>query len=169
MSYPPNWSSTPTFQQGYFNTYPYLSPGSAQAFHGPVQPPVAVDTSTSETESEQTSGYSYFVKMINPKKKSDFVVRMWHDEHSQFKSPAELKIKLLDTFPEDISNTQDFQVGYFEPPGSTKRRILSNRDIVAMYTTFKPGSKINLWCDRKINSGDEEENEKEKEKEIFAN
>ena len=116
-------------------TYLSLSPGSprsAQAFHGPVQPPVAVDTSTSETESEQTSGYSYFVKMINPKKKSDFVVRMWHDEHSQFKSPAELKIKLLDTFPEDISNTQDFQVGYFEPPGSTKRWISSNRDIVAM-------------------------------------
>ena len=123
-----------------------------------------VDTSTSETESEQTSGYSYFVKMINPKKKSDFVVRMWHDEHSQFKSPAELKIKLLDTFPEDISNTQDFQVGYFEPPGSTKRWISSNRDIVAMYTTFKPGSKINLWCDRKINSGDEEENDQPRKK-----
>ena len=54
------------------HTYPYLSPGSAQAsmavYTGPVQPPVAVDTSSSETESEQTNGYSYFVKMINHKK-----------------------------------------------------------------------------------------------------
>ena len=39
-----------------------------------------------------------------------------------------LRLNFLDTFPEDISNTQDFQVGYFEPPGSTKRWILSNRD-----------------------------------------
>ena len=49
-----------------------------------------------------------YVRLINPKRKSDFVVRMWHDEHSKFKSPAELKIKLLDAFPSDIPSTENF-------------------------------------------------------------
>ena len=73
---------------------------------------------------------------------------MWHDEHSKFKSPAELKIKLIDAFPNDISFTENFQVGYLEPPSNTKRWIVDKRDLTIMYDKFIRDTKITLWCDR---------------------
>ena len=110
---------------------------------------------------EDCAKYDYYVRLINPKKKSDFIVRMWHDEHSQFKSPGELKIELLDTFPGDIPTTENFQVGYFEPPCNTKRWIVDKRDLTVMYDKFLPDSTITLWCDRSKQDDSVEVAEKE--------
>lgn len=133
MAYNPG-GDWPTFQQGYF-TYPYV-PGQNPATQ---LPPTGT---TLETEN-----YSYYFRLINSKKKKDYIVKMWHDEHSKFKSLAELKIKLMDTFPMDLPASANFQLGYLEPPGSTKRWLVDQRDLKVMYDVFKPGSKINLWSE----------------------
>lgn len=140
----------PTFQQGYF-TYPTTS-----STHIP-------------TTGNLSGGYSVPVdedRIVNPKKKSDFLVRTWHDEHLQFKSPAELKIKLIDAFPNEVSTNSNFQVGYFEPPANTKRWIMDKRDLLVMYHTFNSGSKINLWCEGRAASIGEEEMPKRKKKKV---
>jgi hypothetical protein len=141
------WPHGLSFQQGYFNYPPgdYFSTeasGIPSHQEDPASPPASSD--------ESAPTYSYYVRMINPKKKSDYLVRTWHDETGQFKSPAELKLKLIDSFPNDVSSASNFQIGYFEPPGNTtKRWIVEKRDLSTMYSLFSDGSKLNLWCDRK--------------------
>lgn len=93
--------------------------------------------------------YTHYVKIINPKKKSDYIVRMWHSAKHAFKSPSELKKSLMDSFPAEVPSTTNFQVGYLEPPNNSKRWLVEERDFVAMYETSEPGSKITLWCDAK--------------------
>ena len=91
--------------------------------------------------------YTYYVKII--KKKSDYVVRMWHSIKHRFKSPEEIKLGLIESFPSEVPSTSTFQVGYLEPPSNTKRWLVEDRDLVAMYEYFESGAKINLWCDAK--------------------
>ena len=130
----------PTFQQGYF--YP---PSSSTYTPLPAASPELVTEcyTTEEAEAEEAEAdpnYVYYVRIINPKKKSDFMVRIWHDEHMQFKSPAEIKIKLLDAFLNEVSN---FQIGYFEPPGNTKRWIVDKRDVAfSQGILLKSGNKF---------------------------
>ena len=94
---------------------------------------------------EQGASYSYDVKIINPKKKSDFVVRRWHGVTEVIRSPAVLKVKLHESFPHDVPAGSNLQVGYLE--GNHKRWIFEERDLGVMYDSFEPGSKITLWCD----------------------
>jgi hypothetical protein len=94
--------------------------------------------------------------MINPKRKSEFVVRMWHDVTKKFNSPAALKLKLMDCFPADVPSTAAFQIGYFEPPSNVKRWIVEERDLKRMYSQYDVGSKINLWCDTKAKNEEKE-------------
>jgi len=107
-------------------------------------------------ESHPEPEYSYYVQMINPKKKSEFLVRMWHDVTHQFNSPAALKLKLMDCFPADVPSTATFQIGYFEPPNNTKRWIVEERDLKMMYSRYDPGSKVNLWCEAKAKNENDE-------------
>ena len=98
------------------------------------------------TPNAATSGaYTYHVKIINPKKKSDFVVRMWHGTSQLFQSATSLRSKLQESFPQDIPHTDDFQMGYIE--GNVKRWIFEDQDLQVMYKTFPMSSKITLWCD----------------------
>ena len=46
----------------------------------------------------QATGYSYKVKIINPLKKSDVVVRQLHRFNSKFDSLTALRVKLIDEF-----------------------------------------------------------------------
>lgn len=90
--------------------------------------------------------YSYLVKIINPNKKSEYVTRMWHHMHNCFDSPAILRMKLMDAFPEQVPSTPDFKIGYFERKGNAKRWIEEPEDLRAMYASSK-GEEITLWCD----------------------
>ena len=94
------------------------------------------------------SSYSYFVRMINAKKKSEYHVRIWHNVGEIFCSPTALKTKLMESFPDDLPTT-NFQVGYFEPPGNTKRWLIDERDLNSMYACIQSNgsSKVNLWCE----------------------
>ena len=110
----------------------------------PTSQPAHHEVSSQASATPEKETYLYYVRLINSKKKSDYVVRFWHDESCKFSSVAEVKIKLMDSFPDDVSTT-NIQLGYFEP---TKCWIMENRDLEVMYRNFKPGSKITLWCER---------------------
>ena len=103
----------------------------------------------SGSDSDEDSGsYDYLVKIINPKKKSDYIVRIWHGVSEAFKTPTVLREKLRKAFPHDIPSTTEFQIGYLE--GNTKRWVVEERDLRAMpchVHSFNDGSKITLWCD----------------------
>lgn len=96
-------------------------------------------------DKQQNKSYAYEVKIINPHKKSDYVVRRWHDETGIFTSPGLLKEKLRNSFPGDVSTRSDFKMGYMQ--GNHKSWIFEDRDLQSMYESLKSGSKILLWCD----------------------
>ena len=76
-------------------------------------------------------------------------MRMWHDIMVEsFVSVPKLKLALIESFPNDVPRVADFQVGYFE--SNTKRWLVDDKDLEVMYSHFESGDKINLWCDRKI-------------------
>ena len=112
----------PTFQQGYFS-YPHQSQNhdqpTAQQVHVQMSSPASAEISEEEN-------YTYYIRLIWSKKKSDFVVRLWHDEHCKFKS-------LADAFPNDIPTSSDIQLG---SPGNTKRWIVDKRDLRASYVYY---------------------------------
>ena len=88
--------------------------------------------------------------MINPNKKSDFVVLTWHQEHKRFESPKQLKLALIDSFPDHVPSHLEFQMGYFEGRSShSKRWIIGVNGINSMYKVFSDGEDITLWCDGK--------------------
>ena len=110
----------------------------------PSRPPQPQRESFPSCVNEQDKRYSYDVKIINPKKKSDFVVRRWHGMTEVIRSCAMLKVKLHESFPNDVPANSDLQVGYLE--GNQKRWIFEERDLDVMYDSCEPGSKITLWC-----------------------
>ena len=129
-------------------TYPGF-PGTQQVSGNLPATNTLLPTGSKEGHSTKAS-YSYFVRLINPKNKSDFVVRMCHDITGMIQSPTALKLKLMDSFPSDIPSTTDFQIGYFEPPSNTKRWIVDERDMKMMYSCYERGAKVNLWCEAKV-------------------
>lgn len=102
------------------------------------------------TAPEPEISFNYVVRIINPSKKSDFVVHTWHGVNSKFSSRQALKEKLIETFPEQLEASPDFKLGYFEKPGNSKRWIGTNEDLVGMYGCFHSNeSTITLWCEGK--------------------
>lgn len=94
--------------------------------------------------------YKYRVKVI-PKQKKDFIVISWHGVNEKFKTPLELKMKLLSTLSEHLPPTSEidlFEVGYMEGRRQTKRWIISGNDIAEMYKTAPNDHEI-LWRDGK--------------------
>ena len=53
--------------------------------------------------------------------------------------------KLGDNLPETIN----FSVGYFEGKQSKKRWLCCQEDLEAMYKNYKNSDKITLWCEGK--------------------
>ena len=105
---------------------------------------------TGEINREPTgtdSTYIYHLRIINPKKRSDYVTRTWHGVSSKFHTPSALRAQIQESFPDDVPSTTDFNVSYLE--GNTRHWIVVENDLLAMYSTFCPSSKINLCCDTK--------------------
>ena len=69
-----------------------------------------------------------------------------------FKTPTVLREKVCKVFPHDVPSTFEFQIGYLE--GNTKRWVVEEGDLRAMYNSFNDGSKITLWCDGRSQSAD---------------
>ena len=93
--------------------------------------------------------YSYRVKLINPTRKKDSIIRELRKFHGRFKSVMEMKIRLMDELEEHMPETTKFSLGYIEGRQSTKRWICCEDDLNAMYTAYAscPHKEILLWCD----------------------
>ena len=94
----------------------------------------------------------YRFKIINPDKRSDFIVRELHGFHSQFDSITGLKVKLMDQFSENVPPTTEFQVGYFTGKQSTKHWLMCQADLDQMNKTLKTSNGKMLWCDGRSDS-----------------
>lgn len=77
-------------------------------------------------------------------------MRSWHDaSNEKFTCPNTLKARLVESFPDDLSDDLNFQVGYYMGKNGAKRWIIEPRDLESMYSAFKKGTEIHLWCEGK--------------------
>lgn len=137
-------------------SFPWFSPVFYQGHGSPVfYPPPhtsrvseTIDVSVSEETAQATKPkeFTYVVKIINPKKKSKFIVRTWHEASGMaFLTPDNIKECLQNSFPEQVPSGLDFEVGYFH--GTSKQWLCNGKDVELMYKNFSTASKITLWCD----------------------
>ena len=92
--------------------------------------------------------YDYKVKIFNPKKRSQFVVRQLHHFQGKLSSLEQLKDVLSEAFGDDVPESNEkYNMGYFEGSRQTKRWLACEEDLCTMYTKFSSGSEIFLWCD----------------------
>ena len=91
--------------------------------------------------------YSYKVKIINLNKKSDVAVFYLNDFSTTFESVTSLRVKLIETFKEQVPNTLDFNVGYYEGSQQAKIWLLTADDLKTFYQKFPKGGQVTLWCD----------------------
>ena len=98
---------------------------------------------------------------------------MWRDLHDvshRFKSIRELRFALHHELEDEISDNEDYSLGYFEGRQQKKKWLVSPSDLEAMYVTFEGKTKISLWCEGKQiasdhdTSGDEEPHPKRRKK-----
>ena len=91
--------------------------------------------------------YTYTLKIINPKRKSQFRVEKFRKE-GVFKSPLELQTFIAESYKECVPPAStEFDIGYFKPSrGSSKVYIKSNADIECMYESYKDQLELNIWC-----------------------
>ena len=88
---PPNYSyNYYQYNPACLPTYPLPNQAGAE----PHTPPGEQDENGGHLQDGDNNSYIYYVKLINPKRKSDFVVRHWHDIKHIFNSPEVLKRKL---------------------------------------------------------------------------
>lgn len=79
-----------------------------------------------------------------------------HIMSGKFESITDLKMKLIDCWPEYIGPTTNFQLGYLEGHGNQKRWIVRLEDLKNMYDNCEEGAKIKLWCEAKEKETDKE-------------
>ena len=76
------------------------------------------------------------MKIINPQAKIYFSIIDWHGVTERFKTPLQLKLKLISTLEQYVppaSSIETFSVGYFCGRPQAKKWIVSSDDLDAMY------------------------------------
>ena len=69
--------------------------------------------------------YSYKVKIINPHKKSEIIVRQLNKFSSKFDTPLDVRLKLISECGEHVPNTVDFNVGFYDGGQQAKMWIVT--------------------------------------------
>ena len=105
--------------------------------------------------------HTYKVKIINPQKKSDVIVRQLHHFQSRFESVLSLHIKLIEEFKDQVPDSVTFGVGYYEGQQHSKIWIVCDDDLKAMYKRY-PHGEITLWCDGRGDVSEDEASRKRK-------
>ena len=95
--------------------------------------------STPVTASQGSINYSYKVKIINPAKKSDVMVRHMNNFTGKFETVMALRLKLIEAFSDHVPNTVDFSVGYYEGSQQSKVWLVTADDLKKMYESIKRG------------------------------
>ena len=102
---------------------------------------------TESCNSEESGGICYSVKLVNPKRKSDYSVRPFR-ETSKFCHVVQLIHKLKVAFP-DADPERD--MGFIEPGHGCrgrKRWITDDKDLEEMYDMHKGKREVLLWCSK---------------------
>uniref|UniRef100_A0A1X7UJM0 Uncharacterized protein n=1 Tax=Amphimedon queenslandica TaxID=400682 RepID=A0A1X7UJM0_AMPQE len=137
------WFS-PVFYQGHGSPVFYPPPRTQSSSTSRVSE--TIDVSVSEETAQTTKEFMCVVKIINPKKKSKFIVRTWHEALGMaFLTPDNIKECLQNSFLEQVPSGLDFGVGYFH--GTSKQWLCNGKDGELMYINISAASKITLWCD----------------------
>ena len=76
--------------------------------------------------------YTYKVKVINPSKKSDVVLRHLNCHTDKFESVTEIKMKLIEEFGDQVPSQLDFSVGYYDGNQQTKTWLVTKDDLDAL-------------------------------------
>ena len=87
------------------------------------------------------------MRITNPEKPSQFISRQLHHFDGKFDSITAIKVHLIDKFGDQVPQTINFNIGYFEGRQSKKRWLCCQEDLNAMYQCYKEGGEISLWCD----------------------
>ena len=87
---------------------------------------------------------TYRVKIINPHKKRDPIIRDVRQFHGHFSSIIDVKVRLIDEFGDQLPPTTTFNVGYYA--GRQQYWIYTEDDLKAMYTKCS-SPDIMMWCD----------------------
>ena len=82
--------------------------------------------------------YSYCVKIVNPEKKTDFIILEMHSYHDRFESVGVMKIRMMEEFSEHVPKTLEFNVGYFSGRQSAKYWLMCQEDLNGMYKDKPP-------------------------------
>ena len=106
-------------------------------------------SATARMTSQGRVSYSYKVKIINPAKRSDVIVRHLNNFSGKFDTVMTLRLKLIESFPDQVPNTVDFSVGYYEGSQQSKVWLVTVDDLAKMYRDAKHGN-ITLCCDQKM-------------------
>ncbi len=92
----------------------------------------------------QAENFAYKVKIINPVKKSEFIIRHLHNISIKFVS---VRVKLIDEFKEQVPDSLDFNVGYYEGSPQVRMWLVNSDDVEMMYKKVPNGKTITLWCE----------------------
>ena len=92
--------------------------------------------------------YLYLVKFIQLRKKSNFATRIWYYETERFPSLGNLKIRLRDTFSNDLLATSPFQLWYLDLPTNAKLWLVKQRSLQETYQSLPAVARITFWCER---------------------
>ena len=96
--------------------------------------------------------YFYKVKIVNPNKKSESIVRQLNNFSLKFASVEEAREKFKEQFGDQVPDCE-FALGYFDGSQQAKVWLYTSEDFVAMYNKFPRGGTINLWCDGNHSNG----------------
>lgn len=86
------------------------------------------------------------MRIINPLKKSDVIVRQLHHFHAKFETVIALHAKLIENFTDQVPSSVTFDVGFHEGQKHSKMWIVTNDDLNLMYDKY-PSGEITLWCE----------------------
>jgi len=89
--------------------------------------------------------YTYKVRIINPNKKSDFVLRQLHQHHSKFSTVTAIRISMMNEFDDQVPDSVKFNVGYIDERHQMSQ--FNREDLSLMYSKYKLGGEIILWCE----------------------
>ena len=91
----------------------------------------------------ETRKYNYVVRVISLTRKSLFSVWNWHHVNEKFSLPDVLKVKLMETFADQVLDTSGGK------PGNAKRWIEFSDELDTMFAVYPHDNTITLWCDGK--------------------
>lgn len=95
------------------------------------------------------------MKIYNPERRSKFIWRDLHNICHKFVNVEAARSALYHELEDDVPDTGDFSIGYFEGKQQKKKWLSTTSDLEVMYALYDRKPQISLWCDGKSQAYDE--------------